>query len=68
MSAGIELDYDKTAKRAVITFPNGRKLTLSQISEEQAKSFVTRHASEFQRRDCILHTDGAIETRSGGNG
>ena len=68
MTTEIALEYDKAAKRAVITFPNGRRLTISDVTEDQAKNFVTRHAPEFQRRDCVLHTDGSIETRSSGNG
>lgn len=66
MSDQIELAYEAEKKRGVITFPNGRKLTLAGVTEEQAKNFVARHAEEFQRRDCVLHT--SLETRSADHG
>jgi hypothetical protein len=64
----IKVDYDKAARSAVLSFENGRKLKLSNVTEEHAKQFAERHGEEFARRDCILHTGGAIETRGDGNG
>jgi len=63
VSKAISMTYDGETKKATITFPNGRRLTLSDVSEEQANDFVARHAPEFERRDCVLHTTGGIEVR-----
>jgi len=60
----IDMTYDRPTRKAVITFANGRRLTLADVSEEQAKDFVARHAPEFERRDCVLHTTGGFEVRS----
>jgi len=68
MTDQIDLDYDEEAKRAVLTFPNGRKLTLSNVTKEHAEKFRDRHAPEFMRRDCVLHTAGDLQIRSRGNG
>lgn len=65
MSEAIEMTYDATAKRAVLTFPNGRTLAIGGVTEGQAKSFKDRHAAEFQKRDCILHTGDGHITRDG---
>jgi len=65
MSDTIEMSYDAAAKRAVLTFPNGRTLAIGNVSEGQAKSFKDRHAAEFQKRDCILHTGDGHITREG---
>jgi hypothetical protein len=68
MSDEIALAYDPEKKRGVLTFPNGRTLALSGVSQEQAENFKARHAAEFQRRDCCLSTvDGAM-TRETSNG
>lgn len=65
MSEVIQLDYDAAARRAVLTFPNGRTLAISNVSEEQAKGFRERHAPEFQKRDCCLHSvDGEFTRES----
>ena len=61
----IKLDYDAAQKRAILTFPNGRTLAIGNVSEEQAKSFRDRHAPEFQKRDCVLHTVNGHITREG---
>jgi len=61
----IKLDYDAAARRAVLTFPNGRTLTLGNVTEEQAKAFRERHAPEFQKRDCCLQTVDGTFTRDG---
>lgn len=65
MSEQIAMSYDGATRKAVITFSNGRKLTLADVSEDQATNFVSRHAKEFERRDCVLHTVGGIEVRHG---
>jgi hypothetical protein len=63
MSETIQLSYDAAAKRAVLTFPNGRELTLDNVTEDQAKAFKERHAPEFMKRDCVLHAaGGAVES------
>jgi len=64
----ISMTYDATAKRAVLTFPNGRQLAVCDVTKEQAEAFKAKHAPEFQRRDCCLSTvDGAF-TRESPNG
>lgn len=64
----IQLSYDEAARRAVLTFPNGRELALRDVSEAQAREFMEKHAPEFQRRDCCLTSvDGAF-VRENGNG
>lgn len=65
MSNQIELAYDASERRAVLTFPNGRKLSIGNVTEEQAKEFQTRHAGEFQKRDCSFHTVDGTFTREG---
>lgn len=59
----IELAYDAGKSRAVLTFPNGRTLAVGNVTEAQAKAFKEKHAAEFQRRDCVLHTGGEFLTR-----
>jgi hypothetical protein len=59
----IAVDYDAEKKVGVLAFPNGRTLKLSGVTKEQAEKFAERHGAEFERRDCILHTTGEIETR-----
>lgn len=66
MTDAIRMDYDVEGKKATLTFPNGRRLSLSDVSEEQAQNFVKRHADEFMKRDCVLHTTGGIEVRGHG--
>lgn len=63
MSEAIELSYDAAGKRAVITFPNGRTLSIGNVTEEQAKTFKERHAPEFMKRDCCLQSAGGVFTR-----
>lgn len=59
------MTYDKARRTAVLSFAKGRELRLSNVTEEQAKEFFERHAPEFERRDCVLHTDGTFEVRDG---
>lgn len=68
MSKEITLAYDAGARRAVLTFPNGRTLAIGCVTEEQAIEFKEKHAAEFQRRDCVLHTGGEFLTREQRNG
>lgn len=68
MSKEIQLAYDAGKRRAVLTFPNGRTLGIGNVSEEQAKDFHARHAGEFQKRDCCLHTVEGQFTREGQHG
>ena len=63
MPTEIELAYDAGKRRAVLTFPNGRTLSIDNVTEEQAKDFKTRHAPEFQKRDLTLHTIDGTFTR-----
>jgi hypothetical protein len=60
----IAVDYDDAKKVAVLTFPNGRCMRLSNVTKEHAEKFAERHGPEFQRRDCVLHSMGALETRA----
>lgn len=62
---GPTLVYDAASKRAVITFPNGRQLALSNVNVDQANNFLARHAGEFMKRDCCLQTvDGTVARES----
>jgi hypothetical protein len=63
-----KLDYDPDTRKAVISFPNGHKLTVSNVDEAKANDFFRKHAAEFARRDCVLHTVGSFERRSESNG
>lgn len=57
----IKLDYDAASRKATLTFPNGRTLGVGNVTEEQANAFRDRHAAEFMKRDCCLHSvDGAF--------
>ncbi|MGD9512102.1 MAG: hypothetical protein AB7X49_26555 [Geminicoccaceae bacterium] len=64
----ISMDYNADKRRALITFPNGRTLTVSDISEEKAREFLTKHAGEFQKRDCCLTSVDGQFTRETANG
>lgn len=57
----ITLDYREAEKVGEITFENGRKLRISNVTKEQAEAFVARHAPEFAKRDCVLHAYGRVE-------
>lgn len=59
------LAYDETARKAVIEFPNGHKLTVGNVDEDKAKQFFAKHAKEFEKRDCVLHTSACFEVRNG---
>jgi len=63
MSESIQMEYDAAKKRAVLTFQNGRTLAIGNVTEEQAKAFRDRHAPEFQKRDCCLHSSDGEFTR-----
>ncbi len=65
MSDAIQLSYDATKKRGVLTFPNGRQIAIDNVTEDQARSFKERHAPEFMKRDCVLHTVDGHFTREG---
>jgi hypothetical protein len=65
MSDSIQLSYDAKERRGVLIFPNGRTLAIGNVTEEQAKDFLKRHATEFQKRDCCLHTVDGEFTRDG---
>lgn len=62
------LTYDKAARKGVISFPNGHRLTISNVDESKAKDFFEKHAQEFMKRDCVLHTSAGFETRGEANG
>ena len=62
----VSMTYDTERSEATLSFQNGRKLKISGVSKEQADAFVARHADEFERRDCVLHTDGTFEVRENG--
>lgn len=57
------LTYDKAARKGVIAFPNGHRLTIANVDEEKAQDFFKRHAAEFQKRDCCFHTAEGAFTR-----
>lgn len=63
METEITLAYDGEKHRAVLTFPNGRTLAVGNVTEEQATAFKERHAPEFMKRDCCLHTVEGAFTR-----
>lgn len=60
------LAYDKEQRRAVIEFPNGHQLKIGNVDEAKAQEFFEKHAEEFQKRDCVLHTSACFEVRSHG--
>lgn len=59
------LTYDAATRKAVIEFPNGHKLKLGNVDEAKAKQFFEKHAKEFEKRDCVLHTSACFEVRHG---
>jgi hypothetical protein len=61
------MTYDAVRRRAVITFPNGREFALADVTEEKANEFLEKHADEFGRRDCVLHSVGGTLTREEGS-
>jgi hypothetical protein len=52
----IKMAYDDRERSAVLTFPDGRTLKLSNVTRERAQRFLDRHAREFERRDLCLVT------------
>jgi hypothetical protein len=60
------LNYDVGTRTAVIEFPNGHRLKVSNVDEAKANQFFAKHAKEFERRDCVLHTSACFEVRSNG--
>lgn len=67
MNDSISLAFDAGKGRAVLTFPNGRTLTVDGVNEEKANEFLRKHAAEFQKRDCCLSTVDGSFTRESGN-
>lgn len=63
-----QLAYDAAARKAVISFPNGHKLTVANVDEAKARDFFEKNAAEFMKRDCVLHTSAGFETRGVANG
>lgn len=61
----IKQDYDAAKRSGTLTFPNGRILTVGNVTAEQFKTFCERNGAEFQKRDCILHTAEGHFTRDG---
>ena len=59
-------EYDEQARKAVISFPNGHSLRVAGIDKEKAEEFFRKHAAEFAKRDCVLHTSSTFEVRSDG--
>ncbi len=59
------LTYDATTRKGVIEFPNGHRLTIGNVDEDKAKEFFIKHAAEFAKRDCVLHTSACFEVRNG---
>lgn len=57
------LTYDAAKRQGVIKFPNGHELRVSNVDETKAKEFFTKHAGEFHKRDCVLHSVAGFETR-----
>jgi hypothetical protein len=62
------LAYDQSTRKGVISFPNGHRLTIANVDEAKAQEFFSKHAAEFQKRDCVLHTSAGVETRGSTNG
>jgi hypothetical protein len=61
------MTYDETARKASIAFPNGHRLTVSNVDRKQAEDFFLKNAAEFMKRDCVLHTSAGFETRGAAN-
>lgn len=68
MAKEITLAYNPTQRVGTITFPNGRTLSIQNVSEQQATDFAERHGPEFEKRDCYFHLDGGVFERSDSNG
>lgn len=62
------LTYDKATRKGVISFPNGHRLTIANVDNDQFDEFARKNAAEFQKRDCVLHTSAGFETRGNANG
>jgi hypothetical protein len=69
MSAGqeskITMVYDAAARRAVFTDNSGLSFMLGNVTEEKANEWRDRHAQEFFRRRCRMHSVGGHLTREG---
>lgn len=59
------LEYDESQRVGTISFPNGHKLRVKNVDQAQAETFFKKHATEFAKRDCVLHTMGSMEVRNG---
>ena len=59
------LEYNEADRIGVITFPNGHKLRVKGVDKTKADEFFQKHAKEFQKRDCVLHTSACVEVRHG---
>lgn len=62
-SKQISLAYDAKGKRATLTFPNGHRLSVANVTREQADEFLEKHGAEFQKRDCCFQSVGGTFTR-----
>jgi len=62
-NAEISMTYDDAAQRATLTFSNGRQLKIAGVTKEKAEEFRSRHAAEFQKRDCCFTTTESLVTR-----
>jgi hypothetical protein len=60
------LEYDAATRKATIEFPNGHKLRVGNVDESKARDFFSKHAKEFEKRNCVLDTSGCFEVRSHG--
>jgi hypothetical protein len=63
MANDIKMVYSAVTREAVFTFVNGERLSVGNLTPEQAVRFHERHAPEFGRRGCRFHS-GETETRA----
>ena len=63
MSETVTLSYNEGERSAVLTFPTGKTLKLSNVTAEKAEDFRKKHAAEFARRDGCLETPATLSTR-----
>lgn len=64
----VTMDFNETRQEAVLTFPTGKTLKLSNVDRARADKFLAEHAQEFAKRDLTMTTPGTVLTRGGARG
>jgi hypothetical protein len=66
--ADITMTYDAPLKRAVFSDSSGLSFTLKNVTEAKAIEWRDRHAPEFFRRRCRMHSVGGHLQREASDG